>query len=177
MHDLCFPRLAQDFAGQLKKGVFEDLTQQPRPTQEDIRMQDRALDPEEIPEQVRKRVKLTEKTPAEQTVYQKTDLESLAATRENAATKETAREVVQLVTHLDTVEDVKQFAKGPERYMKRPAVRKAIEVSLKSLEGEELAEMEEAMAKELSEWLQEEALETVKRADLPIDPERLLKMR
>ena len=93
----------------------------------------------------------------------------------HSATKEKSISVIQLAYELDE-EDIKKFTKNPKKVIQAKGKKRAVEVSLKNLQGEELEEMEEAMAQELAEWLQEKALQTV-RESKQIPEERLLRLR
>ena len=87
------------------------------------------------------------------------------------------RKVVELVYNVDEA-DISKFANSPQKFLAQRNAKRAVEVNIKHLTGEELEEMAEAMAKELAEWLQEEALQTLTSEQLShIDPNRTLKIR
>ena len=85
--------------------------------------------------------------------------------------------VVELVYNLEG-NDVDKLVDNPQQFIAQRNGKRAVEVNIRSLEGEELEEMEEAMAKELAEWLQEEALKVASKAEIQgFTDDRLLKMR
>ena len=174
--DMTVPTMDLEPNALLRTGEFTDLTGSPLPTTDDVEMGERVLphqspvpEPPENEEEVRRRIRKKRPDPTRTGA-----MEEEETIREDTEPKRT-KSVVQLVFH---VEDLDKFSQDPKKFLQKTKTRKAVEVSLRNLEGSELEEMEEAMAKELAEWLQEEALRVATNAELKeLGPERLLKMR
>ena len=164
--DMTHPAMGDDPMSMLQRGEFTDLTKTKAPTEAELEQLGRNLEEEKLPEEVvRRRITGKQNRPEIPAA-----MDDSTETREDPKPKR-SRQVVQLIFSVDA----KQFASNPKQCLKK---RAAIEVSLKNLEGEDLVEFEEAMAKELAEWIQEKALETVSQSELEKIPEdRLLKMR
>ena len=179
-----YPRVSERFEDVLKKGEFEDLTGQANPTNEDYDMGDRILDgiPEEtemsdgpvIPPRYRRRIDWDEKA--------RQDPQDLTNSTSSSSSKK-VKKAIELVYTVEPSE-ITELVESPQKFFSQRnqrsniKPRKAVEVNLKNLTLEELDEMEEAMTKELAEWLQEEALQTLTPQELRhIDPNRTLKMR
>jgi hypothetical protein len=173
--DMNVPNMGQDPAQLLKGGEYTDLVGTGLPTPEDVEMSDRVLpDTEPVPREAVLRKRITEKR-FEPSRPPPDSMEDTDTGQDSSEPKRPRlREVIQLIYNVD----LEKFQKDPQKAFAKAKARKTIEVSLRNLEGSELEEMEEAMAKELAEWLQESALKTATEAELKdLDLERLLKMR
>jgi len=164
-----YPKMSIDPKDLLQKGEFDDLIDQEHPTEEDFDMEDYVLDKSQVGDIPKESTSSTDV----QVRYRKRGKQP-----ENSDTPETkSRKVVELVYHVDQ-QDITKFAKSPQTFIAQRNAKRAVEVSVKNLTGVELEEMEEAMAKELAELLQEQALKTISdKALSELDPNRTLKMR
>ena len=164
--DMTHPAMGDDPTTILQRGEFTDITQTPAPTDAELEQLGRNLVEEELPPDVVRR-RIVGKQPRPQAPAA---MEDQSKPREDPQPKRT-RQVIQMIFSVDA----KQFMSDPKKCLKKKI---ATEVSLRNLEGDELKEFEEAMAKELAEWIQEKALETVSKSEQAKIPEdRLLKMR
>ena len=164
--DMTHPAMSDDPMSLLQRGEFTDMTQTRPPTDAELEQLGRNLVEEELPPEIVRR-RITGKQPRPET---NVAMDDSTEPRETTVLKK-SRQVIQVIFSVDA----KQFTANPQKCLKKKA---ATEVSLRTLEGDELAEFEEAMAKELAEWIQEKALEIISQSELEKIPEdRLLKMR
>ena len=179
LFDMNFPRIGEDPNELLKAGEFTDLTGTARPTPEDVEMGDRVVPHREPPpRRIGQKRTVPERKPPEGWEPVELDDEMSATETTGEASESLPKRQKQVIQLVFNIEDMEKFQSNPEKYLRKGKVRKTAEVSLKNLEGSEVEEMEEAMAKELAEWLQEEALQVATEAELKeFGSERLLKMR
>ena len=131
-----YPRVSFDPKDLLQKGEYEDLTTQSNPKDEDFDMEDHVLDPESV-----------KQIPKESTSSSSTEVRYRKRSKTgdlNPNTEAKSRKVVQLVYAVDQ-QDITKFAKSPQTFIAQRNAKRAVEVSVKNLTGEELEEMEEAM--------------------------------
>ena len=168
--DMTNPAMSQDPMDMLKAGEFMDLTGTPGPTEAQLEAYGRELHASQLPVEVR-RMRINGKQSRPDIPAAMDDRSEVRVDSGPKRLRQFSQEVVQIIFSVDS----DKFVTDPKRAFKK---RSVAEVSLRNLEGDDLAQFENAMTKELAEWIQEKALQAVSESELKtLDPERLLKMR